>query len=179
VFGVPDQAIGAIVAAIIAGTIALLGLIISKEQKVSEFRQQWIDALREDIAAVIRYGHCMCRHTLAAQTGLPLAADSVREDFAGITEAAARIRLRLNPREKESSTLLAALEKHLIMVRRESNAEIVSSVTDNLITAANLVLKQEWGRVRAGERVYRTARWAALLVIVALVVALLYRLFWK
>lgn len=31
--------------------MALLGLIISKEQKVSEFRQQWIDALREDIAA--------------------------------------------------------------------------------------------------------------------------------
>jgi hypothetical protein len=49
-FGIPDQAVGAVIAAIIAGSIALLGLIISKEQKVSEFRQQWIDALRQDIA---------------------------------------------------------------------------------------------------------------------------------
>ena len=44
-FGIPDQAIGAIAAALIAGLISLLGLIISKEQKVSDFRQAWIDAL--------------------------------------------------------------------------------------------------------------------------------------
>lgn len=56
-FGLPDQAVGATIAAIVAALVALLGLIISKEQKVSEFRQQWIDALRADIAATIRYGH--------------------------------------------------------------------------------------------------------------------------
>jgi hypothetical protein len=43
-------AIATTVAAIIAGTIAFLSTILAKEQKTSEFRQNWIDALREDIA---------------------------------------------------------------------------------------------------------------------------------
>lgn len=35
-----------IIVAIIAATAGWLGLILTKEQKVSEFRQKWIDALR-------------------------------------------------------------------------------------------------------------------------------------
>jgi len=50
---VPDAAIGAVVAALIAGIVSLLGLIISKEQKTSEFRQAWIDALRCDLTAFL------------------------------------------------------------------------------------------------------------------------------
>jgi len=175
----PPQAVGAIVAAIIAGIIALLGLIISKEQKVSEFRQQWIDALRADIAAVIRYGHCMSRQALAAQRGELVSSSAISEDFAGITEASARIRLRLNQKEKQSAALLAALNKQVVSVRTETDAEIVSSVTDDLVAAAQVVLKQEWRRVRSGELVYRMARWAALLVIVVLAAALMYHVFRK
>ncbi len=44
---------GLIVAAIIAGAVAFFSLIISKEQSVSEFRQQWIDALRKGIAIIV------------------------------------------------------------------------------------------------------------------------------
>jgi hypothetical protein len=111
--------------------------------------------------------------------GQAISSASVSEDFAGITEASARIRLRLNRKEKESATLLAALDQHLVMVKTESDTEIVSSVTDKLVAAAEVVLKQEWVRVRSGEPVYRIARWAALLVIVALVAALLYHVFQK
>ena len=42
--------IGVITAALIAGFFSLLNLIVSKEQKVSEFRQQWIDSLRQELA---------------------------------------------------------------------------------------------------------------------------------
>lgn len=37
--------IGAVGAAIIAGFFSIVSLIIGKEQKTSEFRQAWIDAL--------------------------------------------------------------------------------------------------------------------------------------
>jgi hypothetical protein len=136
-FGPPNEAVGAIVAAIIAGIVALLGLIISKEQKVSEFRQQWIDALRQDIAAVIRHGHCMCRNSFVALEGeaSPWDWDSVKEDFAGLTEAAARIRLRLNRRERESADLLAALNKHGLTVRTAFDVKAISSATDDLVAA--------------------------------------------
>lgn len=49
---IPPVAIGAIGAALIAATVSLLGLIISKEQKTSEFRQAWIDALRSDLGSL-------------------------------------------------------------------------------------------------------------------------------
>jgi hypothetical protein len=49
-----------VIAAMIAGFVALagsavtyIGLLISKESKTSEFRQEWIDALRNDIAEQI------------------------------------------------------------------------------------------------------------------------------
>ena len=45
-----SEAGGLIVAAIIAGAVAFVSLIISKEQSISEFRQQWIDELRKDVA---------------------------------------------------------------------------------------------------------------------------------
>lgn len=176
-FGLPDQAFGAIVAAVIAGIVALLGLIISKESKVSEFRQQWIDALRADIAAVIRYGHSMYSRTSfsSEQQGGQHPWDMIRQDFAALTEAMARIRLRLNNKEQESAALLAALNKHAAAVKRgvtnddardELNVEkAITSASDELVAAANVVLKQEWNRVRSGERVYRVARWIALIII--------------
>lgn len=43
-------ATGAVIAAFITGFFSFVNLIISKEQKISEFRQQWIDCLRDDIS---------------------------------------------------------------------------------------------------------------------------------
>jgi hypothetical protein len=34
-------------AALIAGIVSVIGLLITNQSKVSEFRQKWIDALRE------------------------------------------------------------------------------------------------------------------------------------
>ena len=48
-----DISVGAVGAAIIAGLVSLFGLIIGKEQKVSEFRQAWIDDLRKCLVAYL------------------------------------------------------------------------------------------------------------------------------
>jgi hypothetical protein len=39
--------------ALLGAGIAIVGLVISKESKVSEFRQQWIDGLRADVASLV------------------------------------------------------------------------------------------------------------------------------
>ncbi|MBS0904348.1 hypothetical protein JK229_04315 [Pantoea dispersa] len=44
---------GAIIAAAIAGFIAFVGMIITKENKISEFRQSWIIELRALLASLI------------------------------------------------------------------------------------------------------------------------------
>src|SRR5438105_3300254 len=45
--------LGPVVAAIIAGAVAFLASVFSKEQKTSEFRQAWIDSVRNDLAEFI------------------------------------------------------------------------------------------------------------------------------
>ncbi|SDB87106.1 hypothetical protein [Acinetobacter boissieri] len=50
---IPWVAVGAIVAAIIAATIAFITMVVTKENSVSQFRQNWINELREDIAIFI------------------------------------------------------------------------------------------------------------------------------
>jgi len=41
---------GPIAAAMIAGAVTFIATLLSKDQKTSEFRQTWIDAIRADIA---------------------------------------------------------------------------------------------------------------------------------
>ena len=46
-------AVGAIIAALIAGAFSYFNLVSSKEAKVSEFRQEWINALRSEISMYV------------------------------------------------------------------------------------------------------------------------------
>ena len=48
---IPLAPIATVVAALITALIAYINLTLSKEQKTSEFRQAWIDGLRNDLAA--------------------------------------------------------------------------------------------------------------------------------
>lgn len=86
---IPDIAIGAIAAALIAGLVSLLGLIISKEQKTSEFRQAWIDALRKELSAVIAHTNAIYGANAASLGTLAELWKDVRDDYVGINEATA------------------------------------------------------------------------------------------
>lgn len=182
-FGLPDQAVGGIVAALIAGGVALLGLIISKEQEVSEFRQQWIDALREDIAAVIAHSHGIHGSSIAQRAPQQSLWDTVRDDATGIRQASARIRLRLNPNEKNKNekaaneAVLEALKEYeSIFASPAPDFFKLAGISDKLLSAAQIVLKENWERVRSGELVYRITRWVALFIVVAAIVLLLHML---
>jgi hypothetical protein len=108
--GLPDIAVGAVSAALIAGLVSLLGLIVSKEQKVSEFRQAWIDALRSELSSLIAHANAIHGAEMANYQSPSEVWKVVRPDFVGINEAAARIRLRLNPKESEASAVLSQIE---------------------------------------------------------------------
>jgi len=38
---------------LVGASVSFVGIILSKEQRVSEFRLSWLEALREDIACLI------------------------------------------------------------------------------------------------------------------------------
>lgn len=175
-FFVPDVAVGAVTAALIAGTVSFLGLIISKEQKTSEFRQAWIDALRSDISAVI--AHINAIHGAgAANLGSP--ADQwkvVRPDFVGVNEAVARIKLRLNPTEPSAKAVLDAIESLEYLVAPESPMDYkeINEMEDELVRQARVLLKDEWRRVKEGELTYRVFKYFALAVMILSVSILIF-----
>jgi hypothetical protein len=100
----PDIAVGATIAALIAGLVSLLGLIISKEQKTSEFRQAWIDSLRAETSAFISHTNALYGVlNPKSRVGNPREIWKISyEDLIGINVASTSIRLRLNVKERSS-----------------------------------------------------------------------------
>ena len=167
---IPDVAIGAITAALIAGLVSLLGLIVSKEQKVSDFRQAWIDDLRSEIALLIAHGNAIHGSLSVGWVNIADAWKDIRVDYVGINEAAGRIRLRLNPKEPESRQILKTIEELETILRPSLKAPDyvkLNATEKRLVDETNAVLKSEWRRVKGGECVYQVAKYVALFVVVS------------
>jgi hypothetical protein len=172
-FQIPDVAIGAVAAALLTAVISLLGLIISKEQKVSDLRQAWIDALRADLSKLIARANAL-HGALKSSSGTPDERwQLMREDSIGINEATAAIRLRLNPSEPPSKAILDKMVEIESAFRGETAPDFkrLDKLEKQLVDLAAIVLKSEWTRVRDGEPVFRVAKAGAALLSLALVLA--------
>jgi hypothetical protein len=170
VFGLPDAAVGAVIAALVTGIISLLGLIISKEQKTSDFRQAWIDGLRSEISLLI--AHVNIIHTAKAR-----GADDWRElraDAIAINHAVAQIKLRLNPNEAASRKILNRIDvMETLLHANETPFEDLNHMEEGLAGDAQALLKAEWVRVRNGEIAFRFAKFASATIIIVLIILLL------
>ena len=171
----PAQAIVAIAtigAALIAGLIAFVNLTLNKEQKTSEFRQAWIDALIDDLSAFFSAIDALARaksdSTSATHLALTDEQSSTHRHVA--TQALYRMKIRLNPDEVDHIELLRLLAK--AMDEQQVNAGNLT--TDKTVAAINRavdharpVLKAEWKRVKSGELPFRIARnWVPLIVVI-------------
>ena len=98
----------------------------------------------------------------------------VRDDFVAINEAAARIRLRLNPNEDLSKAVLAKIEEieGLLAPGKLPDYTELNQKEKELVSQASALLKDEWRRVKKGEPTFRVARWGvvvAMLLLMAVV----------
>jgi hypothetical protein len=93
---------------------------------------------------------------------------NVRVDFVGLNEAWARIRLRLNPKEPHSIAILRAFEEHEGLFPNGSTPDFtkLGFADRKLLDATNVVLKEEWRRVKRGEFVYKGATILAGLLVI-------------
>lgn len=162
----PDIALGAVIAAMITAFVSWLGLIISKEQKISDFRQAWIDALRVEISAVVAHVNAI-HGSAAAQLSSPAEIWNVaREDYVKLNQAEANIRLRLNPNEKECLAVLASIEKlEAHLTQGYLDHCVIDQIEKQLVADAQMLLKKEWGRVRTGEPVFMWSKRLLLIFI--------------
>jgi len=179
-----SEATGLIVAAIIAGFVAFFSLIISKEQTVSDFRQQWIDELRKDIATVSSCVFSIHGTSIARNKNEQELWDRVKTDFIHFKEVIARIRLRLNPNETRkvegpaTSAVLGSLtELESIFGSATPQFHKLESLVATLVSNANVILKENWHRVRSGEPIYQITKWLTLGITVAVAIGSLLHIF--
>jgi len=174
--------VGAIIAAVIAGALAYSNLITAKEQKVSEFRQQWINALRDSIAEYLAaLAYISLREQQGQQgTGAEGAGETLRETYLTLDKAYNDIVFRINDRERDEAgrlindTFLRALAKTRERHQRGEHAGVTEACGE-VREAAKAVLKFEWERVKRGEPAYeQTKRWARGFLFTGIGIALLW-----
>jgi hypothetical protein len=183
-------AIATIIAALIAAAISFVNLTLTKEQKTSEFRQAWIDALRQDLATFFATARAFARANqelqhfgAGAQGGAPLSfTEQMISDLRyQIAETRYRVQLRLNPKEPEHVELLrlmqTAIDKQQSALASPNSTDEVLEAVERSAAFSTQILKIEWERVKQGELPFRVARnWVAPITFGAsvLLVALLW-----
>ncbi len=167
--------VGVLFAALVGGFFSFVNLISSKEQKISEFRQEWINSLRDSISK-----HISTLYYLSHLYTAYLAQDpskhnrfemtkGVEESYSKINETYNDIIFRINENEKKNnakeinSDFLSALE---VCRDKFSKAEFseVAECCATLRKQTKPLLKLEWERVKSGERTYRYSKYTAIVV---------------
>jgi hypothetical protein len=174
-------ALGAVLAALIAGFFSFLNLVSSKENKVSEFRLNWIDGIRTDIAEFTSGIHELVRVKGVEKDLSPLEwLNAATEPYKKAREAITKIQLRLNPQHVKDDPhgLDAKLMEAVVAARKsfnEGDTGKTAELIDAVRAAAAPLLKKEWERVKRGEPTYRRVRtiaWVSILIGVVFILAI-------
>ena len=173
-------ALATLVAALIGGAVSFVSLTLTKELKTSEFRQAWIDGLRNELAAFFGAARAFARAVEVTHVFGPdyrekvvlLFTDEKVSDLRyQAAETFSKIKLRLNPDEAEHIELLRllrrAIDEQNDMLARKSDAAATLKAIETANEYARPVLKKEWQRVKEGELPFRIARnWVAPAIVV-------------
>lgn len=165
-------AVGSVIAAAIAGAIALVSLVISKENKLSDFRQSWIDSLRVEVADLLS-NILMIKKLVEDEES-----DVEKKDLFQALQIADRslmlIRLRLNENEPDSMRLLETIDK----IENLSNGssfpyEVVQKLERELISHSKQVLKTEWERVKSGEPIFKILKFSVPIFVITFAISVI------
>lgn len=167
----PDLLIPSLVAlfvALIAGVVSLVVSILAKDQKISEFRQSWIDELRSDTSQLVSHFFVFdtVGEIIRQKTDEEIAeyVVSARSDFITASALVASVKLRLNPSEHTELIELLDADFHARDFDKTAHAK-------KIVNETQAILKQEWERVKRGESSFlwlkRISRFISILAILA------------
>lgn len=171
----PDSAIGSIIAAAIAGVVVFISTMLSKEQKTSEFRQAWIDELRNDVSKYISGSTEVIALYYAKNNNKQNQEKFLDDNFQLIHDLQTlehRIILRLNQDEhqeliskiKKFREVLSDIYKNEKINTNRKEAEF--ALIEDLLFETKKILKYEWKRVKKGEIAFRITKIASLIIII-------------
>lgn len=158
-----------IIVAIITAVAGWLALILTKEQKVSEFRQKWVDELRKDLSLLVATVEVFIRaYKNSTNRVSNYRIDNDKQEI--LSHTIQRIKYRLNPDDAEG----------LIEVVDELSSELMSGHISHdsianleyLLEQANeighVILKTEWERVKKGELWFYWSKWGFLFLAISI-----------
>ncbi|MEZ8232410.1 hypothetical protein CWO04_00350 [Vibrio splendidus] len=169
--------IGVMFAAIVGGFFSLMNLVSSKEQKVSEFRQDWINSLRESISSYIAslyYLSTLYKHYVEQHPDKKNRFEmtkGVEETYSQVNKMYNDIIFRINENEKKphlkklNDDFLAALEESRDLFNKNEFKEVKVSC-NKVRSYAKPLLKIEWERVKSGEPAYRYSKYFSVAILV-------------
>jgi hypothetical protein len=169
---VPAISQGAIIAASIAAAVSLVGLLITKDLKTTEFRQHWIDKLRDDIAEFTSF-HAMIKYHIQLNGGKEKDTKEFKQEtfklfkteIIEMERVYTSILLRLNP--KEHIKIIKKLDELKASYNSEAmlSVKIMDTLEDELLALFQADLKKEWKRVKSGELSFRIAKYSAVIIL--------------
>lgn len=166
-----DLSFGAVGAALIAAVVSIVGLILGKEQKTSEFRQAWIDALRTEIVTFLTQAAAVRDKLGVSYASHDAKVNALGVHYTELNRASHGIKLRLNADEEPSIEVLTAISEFegLFAQDRRVQTSELDSIESRMLAASQNLLKSEWKRVKKGEFAYWFSKYVA--VVLALVLA--------
>lgn len=164
-----DDPTATVVAAAIGAFVALMVVIITKEQKVSEFRQAWIDGLRAEIAEAIAAASAL---SIALQEPDKYEGEQTLGPWSRFSVATHRVQLRLNLKEDLHHDLQDCVRRAHNLVR-DAQMDPASydppkwlALNDEVVEVSQKLLKDEWERVKTGEPIFRIAKWSLVSTVI-------------
>lgn len=165
---------GALGAALIAGLVSILGLIIAKEQKISEFRHAWIGDLQKAIVAYLENLNAICdvvrTNPTQQQASLPI----LMPLYKALNVASNSIKLSINPSETAAASVLAALDEFEVLAGANANLQpaAIREIEKKFLASSRALMKGEWKRVKRGELTFVVAKWSSVGAVFLLALAI-------
>jgi hypothetical protein len=163
--------VAAVAAALIGGAISFIITILSKEQKTSDYRQIWIDAVRCDISDYLAMIGTLSAFVLHNNSKGPTSAENYfterHDDYIKLDALLIRITLRLNA--KNDKKLIGQIKEIKLLLKADPTNELyltnISNLCEDIISEYGFMLKSEWKRVKRGEPTFFITKWASLAVL--------------
>jgi hypothetical protein len=164
------------IAAFIAAVATLVSLIVSKENKISDFRHLWIQEVRNHLSEILSATQNISAWRQAheikgiTENNFLEVFGTVEEHYSKIFHSISQVLLRLNA--KEHKELIRLLED---LGNKVSDAEhfllqpkAVSNQVTLVINESQKVLKTEWEVVKKGETAFVSLKNTSKIIAIAL-----------
>lgn len=145
---------GAIFTAVIGASAATIGIAISKDAKLSELRQQWIDGLREDVSEFLAAQMDISDHVKYVLPSISSAVekwDKVSPKRFRANYLATKIKLRLDFKKESSRKLMEAISALISQSKLPQEDGTTLTRVNGIQELTSYILEDAWHKVKRGE----------------------------